>query len=157
MAQFIERLASRLFHRCHRPPGGLRVAGGNRLGSARLHRHQTHLMGHDVVQLACDTRSLLGHRAARFAFLLPFELRGTLLEESQVVTTNPDTTTHVPHQEQDDESASDVLNGFHAGEFAAHAHGDSGSQPGVAPAVVRDIAAHTVERDRQTKIIVRVA
>ncbi len=98
MAQLIERLASRLFHRFHRLQGTLRVAGSNGLGGACLHCHQAHPVGDNIMQLASDPGSLLGHRLTSCGRLFPFALRSTLIEESQVVFTNPDASADGPHR-----------------------------------------------------------
>jgi hypothetical protein len=78
VTQLIERSASRLLHGFHRLQGAFRVIRNNGRGSAGLHSHQAHLVGDYVVQLACDTGSLLGHRPARFGRLFPFELYSAL-------------------------------------------------------------------------------
>jgi hypothetical protein len=71
VAQLVQRLASRLLHRCHRLQGALGVLGGHGFGRAGLDGHEADPVGDHVVQLAGDAGPFLDHDPAGLGGLFP--------------------------------------------------------------------------------------
>ena len=140
VAQLVQRLASGLLHRRHRPQGALGVLGGHGLGRARLHRHQAHPVGDHVVQLARDAGPLLDHDPAGLGGLFLQQLGGALAAQ-------PETAPDVPGHEHDDGAEDGLPPRGRVVEEVDADHGDGRGDAHLAPAAVGGVPPHAVQGD----------
>ena len=133
VAQLVQRLASGLLHRRHRPQGALGVLGGHGLGRARLHRHQAHPVGDHVVQLARDAGPLLDHDPAGLGGLFPQQLGGALAAQ-------PETAPDVPGHEHDDGAEAASPHGAGSVRPSTMHHDDGRGDAHLRPPVLASVA-----------------
>ena len=152
VAQLVQRLASGLLHRRHRPQGALGVLGGDGLGRARLHRHEAHPVGDHVVQLARDAGPLLDHDPARLGGLFPLQLGGALAAQ-------PEPAPDVPGHEHDDGAEGCLPPRGRVGEAVDEDHGDGRGHAHLRPPVLGlgGVPARAVQGDDRHPAEVGVA